>query len=80
MFNEIRWLLRQRQLHAKQRHQFGRSILYLGELIGSSGSYNLSGSGLLTATSEYIGYSGTGSFTQSGGTNTANSLYLAGQA
>ena len=47
--------------------------LYLGYNAGSSGTYNLSGSGLLSAGySEYIGYSGSGSFTQSGGTNSAS--------
>src|SRR5208282_2140832 len=44
--------------------------LYLGYSASASGAYNLSGSGVLTAAStEYIGYSGTGTFTQSGGTN-----------
>ena len=48
---------------------FGTSGLYLGYNAGSSGSYNLSGSGVLSAYDEYVGYSGTGTFTQSGGTN-----------
>ncbi len=58
------------------------SGLYLGYAAAFSGAYNLSGSGLLSATStaaEYIGYSGSGSFTQSGGTNSiagGNLLYL----
>ncbi len=44
---------------------------------GGSGTYNLSGSGLLSsATSEIIGYSGSGSFNQSGGTNSPPALYL----
>ena len=43
--------------------------LYLGYNPGSSGTYTLSGTGLLSATAQYVGYSGTGSFTQSGGTN-----------
>ena len=44
----------------------------------SSGTYNLSGSGLLSVQqSEYVGNAGTGSFTQSGGTHSvANCLYL----
>ena len=52
--------------------------LYLGNNAGSSGTYNLSGSGQLSAGSEYVGYSGTGTFTQSGGTNNYfyGSLYL----
>jgi autotransporter-associated beta strand protein len=45
----------------------------IGTFAGSSGTYNLSGSGALVAnTSEYVGYSGTGIFNQSGGTNTMN--------
>ena len=45
--------------------------LYLGYNPGSSGTYKLSGTGLLSTDYEYIGYSGTGTFTQTGGTNTA---------
>ena len=45
-------------------------------MTGDSGTYNLSGSGQLTAGQEYIGYSGTGSFSQTGGTDTAGYLYL----
>ena len=41
------------------------------------GTYNLSGSGQLSSLSEAIGYSGTGVFTQSGGTNSASLLYIA---
>jgi autotransporter-associated beta strand protein len=48
--------------------------LYLGYLGSSSGTYSLSGSGLLLALSEYVGSSGTGTFTQSGGTNTVSLL------
>ncbi len=45
--------------------------LYLGYNFGSSGTYNLSGTGSLFANSdERVGYYGTGTFTQSGGTNT----------
>ena len=52
--------------------------LYLGYNAGASGAYSLSGSGQLTAI-QYIGYSGSGSFTQSGGTNNvlaAQNLFL----
>ena len=52
------------------------SQLDLGRYAGGSGAYNLSGSGLLSAGTEYVGYSGTGTFTQSGGTNGTSSLYL----
>jgi len=54
------------------------SALYLGYSSNSSGSYNLSGSGSLSATKEVLGYTfdATGIFTQSGGTNSAGSLLL----
>ena len=53
--------------------------LYLGYNPGSSGTYNLSGSGQLSASYESIGYSGTGNFIQSGGVHTitgTSGLYL----
>jgi autotransporter-associated beta strand protein len=50
------------------------SALYLGYNSGSSGAYNLSNTGLLSAVYEYIGFSGAGTFTQTGGTN-STSLY-----
>ena len=40
-----------------------------------SGTYNLQG-GSLSATNEFIGYRGTGSFTQTGGTNTATTSII----
>jgi hypothetical protein len=49
--------------------------LYLGTgglFATGSGSYDLSGNGSLTAGTEYIGYSGIGNFTQSGGTHTVS--------
>jgi hypothetical protein len=46
--------------------------LYLGRYFTGSGTYNLSGSGILSAGSEYIGNSGTGIFNQTGGANTVN--------
>ncbi len=47
--------------------------LSVGYNSGSSGTYSLSGTGLLITfwDPEYVGYSGTGAFTQSGGTNAA---------
>ncbi len=42
-----------------------------GSTPAASGAYKLSGTGSLSANNEYIGYSGTGTFTQTGGTNTA---------
>ncbi len=51
--------------------------LYLGYDTSSSGSYNISGSGVLSASNEYVGSSGTGTFSQSGGTNIISyGLYL----
>ena len=43
--------------------------LYVGYNAGSSGSYNLSGSGALAGGAVYVGYFGSGTFTQTGGTN-----------
>ncbi len=50
--------------------QHSQRRLYLGNNWGSSGSYNLSGSGVLSAGYEHVGQSGMGTFNQSGGTNT----------
>ncbi|MDY7000642.1 MAG: hypothetical protein SVS15_02520, partial [Thermodesulfobacteriota bacterium] len=54
------------------------SGLYLGYESGSSGTYDLSGTGELSSgLHEYVGYQGAGAFTQSGGTNSiTSSLYL----
>jgi autotransporter-associated beta strand protein len=54
------------------------SRLYLGDETGSRGTYNLSGSGILSTTDVMkVGHSGTGIFTQSGGTHTVSTaLYL----
>ncbi len=54
--------------------------LYLGNNAGGSGTYSLSGSGLLSAWYEYVGSSGTGTFTQSGGNSSAYFLYLGNNA
>ena len=50
--------------------------LYLGYNSGSSGTYSLSGIGQLSANCEYVGCSGSGTFTQSGGYNQNAGLYL----
>ena len=52
--------------------------LLLAESTGGSGTYKLSGSGLLSAGFEFIAYSGTGSFAQTGGTNTASYSLVVG--
>ncbi len=59
----------------------GAGYLDVGVFGGASGTYNLSGSGNLTAnTNEYVGDIGTGLFHQTGGTNmivgAANNLFL----
>ncbi len=54
--------------------------LYLGYNSGDSGVYNLSGAGQIAfsyGSTQFVGYSGTGTFTQSGGTNTTFFLDLA---
>ena len=52
--------------------------LYVGDLAGSNGAYDLSGSGLLSAYRVNVGNSGVGVFTQSGGTNTVSSYLTLG--
>jgi Passenger-associated-transport-repeat len=63
---------------ATQSANIATSIVNLR--IGTSsgnGTYNLSGIGQLPATNEHVGYSGMGTFTQTGATNTvSSSLYL----
>ena len=68
-------------------HQFTTG-LYLGYNSGSSGTYNLSNAGQLSAENpgeanpilgyecEYVGYSGSGAFTHLGGSNVSGYLYL----
>ncbi|MGO9114456.1 MAG: beta strand repeat-containing protein [Thermoguttaceae bacterium] len=53
----------------------------LGNQSGSTGIYNLSGTGLLQAYNcEFVAYFGMGTFTQSGGTNTVGTLWLASES
>ena len=54
--------------------------LYLGYNSGSSGAYALTSAGQLSAATEYVGNSGTGTFTQSAGTNAPGTLYLGANA
>ena len=55
----------------------GEYALNIGPLAGSTGNYNLSGGSLsMQSGVELIGYFGTGTFTQSGGTNTATPQLL----
>jgi hypothetical protein len=64
--------------HAVNNSQY--SHLTLGHYLGSSGSYNLSGTGSLFVRSEVIGNKGTGTFTQSNGTHIATSISLGASA
>jgi hypothetical protein len=43
-------------------------------LASASGDYNLTGGTLTSSASEYVGFSGTGNFTQSGGSNTTRGV------
>ena len=52
------------------------NMLYLGYNVGSSGSYNLSGSGVLSTLCEFVGSSGNGTFIQSGGANGAGTTFM----
>ena len=55
--------------------------LNIGYFEGSSGTYSLTGNGYLSVPNtyiEYLGYSGTGTFTQSGGTNSSGSYLVLG--
>ena len=56
------------------------NAILLGDALGSSGAYTLGGctdSPSLSAANQYVGVEGTGSFTQTGGSNTVNAaLYL----
>ena len=49
----------------------------MGYNAGANGTYTISGAASLSAASEYVGYSGTGAFAQSAGTNAVSgALYL----
>ena len=53
--------------------------LFLGNNVGSNGSYNLGGPGVLSVSgTEYVGNLGPGTFSQSGGTNNAGGSYAGG--
>jgi hypothetical protein len=52
--------------------------LYLGYQAGAVGTYELGGTGALSAVAEYVGYQGSGTFRQTGGTNTVASWLCLG--
>jgi hypothetical protein len=55
--------------------------LVVGDKSGSTGRYNLSGTGVLISDDdEFVGRDGTGIFTQTGGTNTTKDLYIGSQS
>ena len=47
-----------------------------GLTTADSGFYALNGNGYLAANAEFIGYAGSGTFTQTGGTNAVSNIYL----
>ncbi len=49
---------------------------FLGYNASGNGTYNLSGTGLLSSTNQCVGYSGSGTFNQFGGSNSTGYLYL----
>ena len=56
------------------------SSLSLGQSLGAVGNYNLGGSGVLVAPIESIGLSGSGTLTQTGGTNSVSSTLYVGSS
>jgi hypothetical protein len=56
--------------------QYPELNVTIGNRVGSSGTYSLSGSGVLNAAVSYVGYSGTGVFLQSGGTHNVENLFV----
>ena len=60
----------------------GTDMVYSTLSLGSSdkgvGTYNLSGTGILQATYEYVGNQGTGTFNQTGGTHTVDAFLWVG--
>ena len=67
---------RRGDLHAVRRLQRYLGHLNLGYNTAGGGTYSLSGSGQLSAGQECVGCTGTGNFTQSGGTNVVGTLFL----
>jgi hypothetical protein len=57
---------------------FTNSCLYLGRNQGSSSTYNLGGTGRLSADAERIGERGDGTFNQTGGSNTVENTFSMG--
>jgi hypothetical protein len=65
--------------HSAGNHSAG--TLIVGSTAGVSGTYNLSGTGVVTTTNTIVGSSGNGTFTQTGGThNVSGTLTIAANA
>ncbi len=54
----------------------GATTIYLGNKVGSHGTYNLSGGTMGSATSVYVGYNGSGVVNQTGGTASLGFVYI----
>ena len=67
---------RYRRVHPLRRNQHRLEWPLPRLQLGRHGNLRLSGTGRLSLYNEYVGYSGAGSFTQSGGTNGCESLAL----
>ncbi len=61
-------------------HAASPNWFFVGSAAGSQGTYNLLGGSLTEPNNEEIGYGGTGTFNQTGGTHTVGNLVLGGQA
>ena len=64
------------ELSVSRAAEISLLVLYIGNDFGSSGAYTLSGGDLGAEGTEVVAYSGTGTFTQNGGTHHAYSLYI----
>ena len=62
--------------HTAGSNNLGTGVVVMGVSNNSSGTYNLSGTGVLSGL-EYIGEAGVGIMNQSGGTNNATTIYMA---
>jgi RHS repeat-associated protein len=58
----------------------GAAVLWIGQVSGGIGSYSLSNGSLSVGNTEYVGGSGTGTFSQTGGTNITNGLTVGAAA
>ena len=59
--------------HSGGTNNLATAVLYLGYNAADSGTYSFSGTARSSGSNQYVGYSGTGTVTQSGGANSASS-------